>query len=548
MANSEVDCELRSKHDVVPTENTTTRELTMAIEQGFEANMIVELPFIVSVNQAKADPETRLLIRSHVMIGKNRGRELKKQQGPRKKKTSKLKALKTSDLPRVGTIPRWLTSKFSSVRFADDVEPALLEDVLNRELSTCFLAQVIDLVLSYVSVLSIASKAMFLLDQCIVPSEDGIVRAWFTPLLSDAAWLHAACLATQAFFVSFYGRTQTLEARRGEYTSFSKTVTALQGRLVRNNRKELITDSTMLTIWALSGFVMLPQFLSPLIRRSYAYTQGDHQAAHQHNVALIKLAQMRGAHAIIQNQSRKLVIEIIRTEFCMCYENGQAPMLFTYDQIPWSLMGPSPGFFGEDTSSNLGKRLDPVLSAIFNTMRYFCGLVNIAARDEAARLTEDAFLHAMGSILYRLLYLRYERGSLDETIRLSLLALSAPIFLDWKTVYWVNGHFIASWRHCLTDLLTGLTCFAPQDSIWILMTGALSMSHDPDFRSQLLGGLQVLTASSHVTMWEDLEKLLQSYVWIRVLFDEPAKDIFDSIKTSSGKQVFSSPTICHALS
>ena len=240
---------------------------------------------------------------------------------------------------------------------------------------------------------------------------------------------------------------------------------------------------------------------------------------------------------MIQNQSRKLVIETIRTEFCMCYENGQPPVLFTYDEIPWSLMEPSQDFFRKGTPFGLAERIDPTLAAVYSAMCCFCEMVNIAAVNQAARLSEDTFLHAMGSILYRLLYLRYERGSLDETIRLSLLAFSAPVFLDWKTVYWINGHFITSWRQCLTDMLANFTCFTPQDSIWILMIGALTMSHDQDFRTQIMDCLQFLTVSSHMSTWEDLELLLKSYVWIDVLFDEPGKGIFASMKTLSGEHL-----------
>ena len=131
MANPKTKGEVQLKHGVVPTkcaEDPRKLKVTMITSKSYK---IVELPFIVSFDGTKADSDTRLFIRSHVMIGKNRGRELPKQRGPRKKKNTKTKSLNPSDSVRVGTIPRWLTSKFSSVRFADDVEPALLEDVLN---------------------------------------------------------------------------------------------------------------------------------------------------------------------------------------------------------------------------------------------------------------------------------------------------------------------------------------------------------------------------------------------------------------------------------
>ncbi|KAF1965836.1 hypothetical protein BU23DRAFT_518851 [Bimuria novae-zelandiae CBS 107.79] len=457
------------------------------------------LPFIVSVNQVKVDPATRRLIRSHVMRGKNRAKKPGRRQGSRDNNVPKTYSSTTHEVLRAETIPRWLSSKFSGIRFADEVEPALVEDVF--------------------TLLSISSKAMFLLDQCIIPSEDGLVQAWIAPLIIDPAYLHIACLATQAFFDSFFGRIRTAQARRAEYASFAKTVKILQERVTTNDRNELLSDSTIMTVLALSG---------------YAYTQGDHMAAHQHNVALLKLVCIKGAHTMLRNPNKKLVNEIIRTDFCICYESGEKPVLFTFDGIPWPLMLPWERAVSDKDPEGLVTRLHPELAAVLTAMSHFCRLINIASTNEAARVTEDTFLHVMGSVLYRLLHLRYDRGTLDEAIRLGLLAFSRPIFLDWKTVEWINGYFVTAWRQTLEDLIENLA-FTPRDSIWLLMTGALSMSHDPSFLDRLTGGLRVFTDLCHITTWEDMEGLLNSYIWIGVSLDQPGKEIFGLTSKRAGK-------------
>lgn len=378
------------------------------------------------------------------------------------------------------------------------------------------------------------SRATFLLDQCIIPNEDGIVQAWFSPLLFDMAYLHAICLATQYYLDSVHGRRRTPQAQRAQHVSFSKTVTALQGRISRNDSKELLADSTIMTIWALSGYVILSQALFFwLIEYRCAYSQGDYQAARQHNTALLKLVSMKGAYTFIQNQNRKYVTEIIRTDLCMCYESGQMPVLFTSDTIPWLLVLPTNENTTNANTSNIEKRMHPELATIWTAMSTFCNVVNRAASNKAARVMEDTFLHAMGSILYRLLHLRYGQGTLDEAIRLTLLAFSIPVFLDWKVVYWVNSYFVTAWRKALTSVLTDIT-FTTQDSIWILMIGALSMSHDPVFLKQLMSDLRIFTELSHIETWEDMKNLLKSYLWIGLLFEKPAKDIFASMMTSSG--------------
>ena len=108
--------------------------------------------FVVSTGIEKPDPELRKLIRSHVMLGKNRGKILT----PRKKKLkgAPQPASSSSDpsLPSASdpdqdaenrcsassiafhalpvTIPRVLGSGMSTICFADVLEPGTIEVVL----------------------------------------------------------------------------------------------------------------------------------------------------------------------------------------------------------------------------------------------------------------------------------------------------------------------------------------------------------------------------------------------------------------------------------
>lgn len=242
---------------------------------------------------------------------------------------------------------------------------------------------------------------------------------------------------------------------------------------------------------------------------------------------------MKGAYEFIHNRDTKLVTEIIRTDLCMCYESGQTPALFTYDTIPWPLMLSEDHHSKNEDTSHIRTRLDPELATIWDAMSSFCNIINRAASNEAARVAEYAFLHAMGSTLYRLLYLRYRQGTLNEAVRLTLLAFSIPVFLDWKMVYRMDGHFVKAWHHALANVLTDCT-FTIQDSIWILMTGALSMSHDPVFLKKIISDLRIITEISPVATWEEMKETLSSYLWIGLLFEKPAKDIFASMMTYSG--------------
>ena len=80
------------------------------------------------------------------MLGKNRGKRTKKQRQTRGQEELRAEALDASQLVSAGTIPRWLTSKFSGIRFADQIEPPIIENVMNGEI---FSSAVLDLALNY---------------------------------------------------------------------------------------------------------------------------------------------------------------------------------------------------------------------------------------------------------------------------------------------------------------------------------------------------------------------------------------------------------------
>jgi hypothetical protein len=75
----------------------------------------------------KADPDMRKLIRSHCMLGKNRGRILHSRRKPKTVVPVSEPAQKLLDLEAV---PNKLGSELSLLRFADSVEPSTLWEVL----------------------------------------------------------------------------------------------------------------------------------------------------------------------------------------------------------------------------------------------------------------------------------------------------------------------------------------------------------------------------------------------------------------------------------
>jgi len=96
---------------------------------------------VVSTGLEKPDPEVRKLIRSHVMLGKNQG----KTRRP-KRREARVLADKSSSVTDLGgpsgslitashtVVPPKIGSDLLTIRFADAVEPYMVEIFLQCEL------------------------------------------------------------------------------------------------------------------------------------------------------------------------------------------------------------------------------------------------------------------------------------------------------------------------------------------------------------------------------------------------------------------------------
>lgn len=365
--------------------------------------------------------------------------------------------------------------------------------------------------------------------------EKEMVQEFFTPLLFDPAYLYIGALTAQAFLDRDPG-SRTAEDWRAEYVVLSKSIQLLSKRLASNDKRELLSDSTLMSVLFLFGFVdFLLVYLDLLTDTlSHAYLRGDYNAVSQHGAALLHLVKMKGPHTLLRYPNSNLTTELIRADLWVSLGNGQKPTLFTKNDIPWPLILPSNRTIDDGDHENIGFRVDQSLADVWVAMSYFCAHLDKAARDPMARVTEEMFLHSMGSIMYRLLYMRFEEGAFNESFRLAILTLAAPVFLDWKfflewkIFYWINGQVMPTWRRILTKLPT-YSAHTQHDRIWLLMVGVVSMGHDPDFYVRLVGELGKLTKSCKIHTWDGMRELLSSYMWLGTLYDRPGRGAFDAI-------------------
>lgn len=222
-------------------------------------------------------------------------------------------------------------------------------------------------------------------------------------------------------------------------------------------------------------------------------------------------------------------------------DSGSKPILFTCENIPWCLT-PSSSFattldqrtcskispcYGAE-AGDLVNKLDPELTAVWVAISNFCSQANAAMDNGGPKITEEAFLHSMGSTVYKLLHQRFDLGSLDEAIRLGLLAFSSPIYLHWNRVELPDPRFNLAFRKALSALILQASgSVTPREWIWLYMIAALSMFHEPDSILWLKSLLCINLSLCDVRTWTHLRRLLDSFVWVGMLYDRQGRDIYE---------------------
>ena len=215
----------------------------------------------------------------------------------------------------------------------------------------------------------------------------------------------------------------------------------------------------------------------------------------------------------------------------MAMDQGSMPVLFDRHNIPRPLLHANTLITVSDETKTGGasvcNRLIPELVAIWVAMTEFCTAINAAAQRGGLKITEETFLHQMGSIVYRLLHLRYAVGTLDEAFRIALLSFSSPIFLHWNRLELPDNRFNDNFRQCLVTLNIDDAVGAREDIIWLLMVAGLSMSHEPENLAWLRPLLRANLISHDISTWGSLKDVLSSYMWVGISYDRVGKELFE---------------------
>jgi hypothetical protein len=143
------------------------------------------------------------------------------------------------------------------------------------------------------------------------------------------------------------------------------------------------------------------------------------------------------------------------------------------------------------------------------------------------KISEKSYLSMMVTVMYRLLHMRFAPDSLNETIRLGLLAYSAHVFLQWHTCKARTQQLCSSYRGTLLAI-DGQRKQDPHLILWLLFIGSVTVFTESDY-TWLKPWLRSTLKSCKISRWRALKQALSSFVWIGLLFDESARAIYESL-------------------
>ena len=172
--------------------------------------------------------------------------------------------------------------------------------------------------------------------------------------------------------------------------------------------------------------------------------------------------------------------------------------------------------------------LDRDLGQAWDIMTRFCALANISANSNN-KLPKEVLLDTMGSVMYRLLHLRFKSGTTDEVTRLGLLSFSASVFLMVRHGAFSMPCYPSAFRDCLLNLAQP-TIFPYQVLLWLLVAGSTAGFPQGD-DVHLKSSMRTIATTHHVVSWDEMKEILKSVMWIDIIHDGAARVLFDSISS-----------------
>jgi hypothetical protein len=168
--------------------------------------------------------------------------------------------------------------------------------------------------------------------------------------------------------------------------------------------------------------------------------------------------------------------------------------------------------------------LDTELAEVWRVMKRFCLLADLGTQTRM-RIPPATIYETMTAVMYRLVHMKFGPSSLDETVRLGLLAYTHHIFLQWKDICLPRHRFSERYRFCLADQ-TLEDIIPAQVMLWLFMVGVVSIFRIPD--EPWLGDcLRKEVDRCGIKNWIEMQQILKTCMWIPLLDEERGKQTYN---------------------
>jgi len=137
-------------------------------------------------------------------------------------------------------------------------------------------------------------------------------------------------------------------------------------------------------------------------------------------------------------------------------------------------------------------------------------------------LSPDILVYTMISVMYRLIGMQFEAGSVDEAMRLGLLSFSQHVFLQWQGIQLPCLYLITSYKDCLASIQSS-NVISPELMIWLLVVVEITSPSSVD-GEQSRESLRECLSLFQPTTWDEMRGVLKSTMWIDRLHDLPGRE------------------------
>jgi len=234
---------------------------------------------------------------------------------------------------------------------------------------------------------------------------------------------------------------------------------------------------------------------------------------------------------------------LLRVDLSIALRFGSAPLFFSHD-LSWEPYLADTNIIrrkrtnqdnNDKTTPELNtfidSAIDTKLRKIWTDLHTFASLANLAHQTER-KLEPSLVNETMVSTMYRLLHMTFPEHSINETVRLGLLAFSSTIFLQGQLFSRRYQHLIFKLRISLIQLQKTQSNESPCEtpiavSLWLTMM--LSLISAPCAENLWLSGaIDQLIGEAKTTKWIDARTILKSVMWIDILHDTPGKQVIET--------------------